>query len=861
MAPEQASGVTREIGPAADVYALGAILYECLTGRPPFKGERPIDTVLQVLQDEPVPPRRLVHSVPRDLETICLKCLQKEPRRRYASAEALADDLRRFGAGEPIQARPVRWPERAIKWVRRRPVVAGLTAALLVVILLGGSGGLWAQRDRQAQQEATARGVNLALGKAEQLREDARKVPLDDPPSAEKALRLWQQALAAVEQAEEVIAAGRTDEATRRQVAELRGELQTEEGAAEKALAQLHKDVQFRADTERAPLLAEANREGLQAHQVAADAFARAFKEYGLDVRSSTPEAVARWLRQRPEAMREPLVLALDDWALYERSEKTRGLLRQVAQLVDRGPWRQRVREAVAQGKSTQLRELVAEARGKRLPAAAYLQLARACDRCGQKALGVELLRYAHGTYPADYRINFWLGSELTFLSSRFLTRPLPPAAREEGIGYLRAALALRPQSSVVYWRLGNALKAKGDLDGAIAHLEKASQLDPKLVELHTTLGGFLRLKGDLDGAVAHFNKALELEPDNAFTHWSIGVTLERKNDLEGAVAAYQKAVALRPKAPDFHTSLGNALRLKKDLVKAIGHCRKAIELRPKDATGHYHLGLALADRSDLDKAIAAFRQAVKLEPLFGAPATFYAEAHNNLGKALLAKGDLDGAIAAFRRAAELEPDYANAHFNLGKALREKGELAPARAALWRYRELTEGKRPPYREPATGLAFPAKLGAWLRGQERTYPPGLGVSVAYYSEEGITATVYVYDLKMKGVPEGTAAPVVRNEFEQAQSGVVAAVNERGGTATRVAKGEVRLGQAAGAPKMLAAVFDIQEREGGPPLVGRVYLTGYRGQFLKARITHPKEGQPRSEKAIESLLSGLGKLLAR
>jgi hypothetical protein len=134
MAPEQARGKGEAVGPASDVYALGAILYECSTGRPPFQAPTPLDTVLQVLNEEPVPPRRLQPGVPRDLETICLKCLHKEAKNRYASAEALAEDLRRLRSGHPIRARPVGRLERVWKGVKRRPALALLLMVTFVAV-------------------------------------------------------------------------------------------------------------------------------------------------------------------------------------------------------------------------------------------------------------------------------------------------------------------------------------------------------------------------------------------------------------------------------------------------------------------------------------------------------------------------------------------------------------------------------------------------------------------------------------------------------------------------------------------------------------------------------------------------------
>jgi tetratricopeptide (TPR) repeat protein len=136
MSPEQAAGKTKEVGTAADVYALGAILFELLTRQPPFQGEALLATLEQVRTAEPTPPRRLRPEISRDLETICLKCLQKDPTRRYASATELRDDLRRFVDGEPIQARPAGVFERAWKWARRHPAWAmgsGLAALALVI--------------------------------------------------------------------------------------------------------------------------------------------------------------------------------------------------------------------------------------------------------------------------------------------------------------------------------------------------------------------------------------------------------------------------------------------------------------------------------------------------------------------------------------------------------------------------------------------------------------------------------------------------------------------------------------------------------------------------------------------------------
>ena len=149
MAPEQAAGRHDAIGPATDVYALGTLLYECLTGQVPFVSASVVETLDQIRSAEPLSPRRLQPSVPRDLETICLNCLHKEPARRYPSAQALADDLRRFLNGEPIAARPTPTWERAWKWCRRRPTRAALVAvAGLLLTTSAAAAGIWNRMER-----------------------------------------------------------------------------------------------------------------------------------------------------------------------------------------------------------------------------------------------------------------------------------------------------------------------------------------------------------------------------------------------------------------------------------------------------------------------------------------------------------------------------------------------------------------------------------------------------------------------------------------------------------------------------------------------------------------------------------------
>jgi tetratricopeptide (TPR) repeat protein/tRNA A-37 threonylcarbamoyl transferase component Bud32 len=189
LAPEQALG-RKDVGPAADIFALGAILHELLTGRPPFRGDTPMETILQAASCEVVPLRHHSPHIPRDLETICLKCLEKDPRKRYPSAWILANDLRRFLNGEAIEARPIGSVEAAWRWCVRRPMIAGLAAAIVLITLVGIT-GIFVEWRRAEAHLAYARKQRAA---ADSAREEAERERIEAEKARTEAERQKQQA-------------------------------------------------------------------------------------------------------------------------------------------------------------------------------------------------------------------------------------------------------------------------------------------------------------------------------------------------------------------------------------------------------------------------------------------------------------------------------------------------------------------------------------------------------------------------------------------------------------------------------------------------------------------------------------------
>jgi len=240
MAPEQASGKSKELGPACDVYALGAMLYECLTGRPPFRAANPLDTILQVIAEEPVPLTQLNRHVPRDLEVICLKCLQKEPDKRYDSALSLAEDLRRFQAHEPIAARPVSKGERLLKWVKRKPLVAALTATVATGLVVGItllSGLTWYAQEQAANARFAEQQAEERAGKEEEakrLAESQKQLAEDQKRLAEQETKRAEKEKSRAEEQQKLA----EERATAEEMAKSRAENEFKRAEAEKQRAQ-----------------------------------------------------------------------------------------------------------------------------------------------------------------------------------------------------------------------------------------------------------------------------------------------------------------------------------------------------------------------------------------------------------------------------------------------------------------------------------------------------------------------------------------------------------------------------------------------------------------------------------------------
>jgi tetratricopeptide (TPR) repeat protein len=675
MSPEQAAGRLDQLGPATDIYSLGATLYVLLTGHVPFEGNDAGEVLRRVQRGDYVPlalAPRLSSLAP--LAAICQKAMALRPQDRYATVLALAADIEHWLADEPVSA----WPEPVLvklgRWTRRhKPLVSGAAAALLVALLAATAGTLWYQNEqaRQAADEAR-RSTELALRReylnkevAQALDETAKKRrelhdTLQDPSQVYELLSDIDQWRGRVREAR---AAWRRARALADGSPELLDqEIGARLGDLERRLADDDKDWALAKELDDVRLEASTTVEGKFDYLRAAKKYPVVFAKAGLAVEQRELALVADRIVRSPG--RYALVAALDHWADVTRDKKLLPLLLELARRADSHPWRDRFRSLKAWDDLKELERLAKEARPDDQSPQVMLTLAWRIRVKGGDA--AEILRRALLYHSRDFWLYFELGG-----------RAKDPVER---MGCYQAALAVRPQSSTAHYSLGNVLYDKKDLEGAISHFRKAIQIDPNYAFAHTNLGNALSAKKDLEGAISHFRKAIQIDPNFAFAHYAhnnLGNALKDKKDLEGAVSHFRKAIQIDPNYAVAHNNLGVVLRDKKDLKGAISHFRKAIQIDPNFAAAHNNLGVALDAKKDLEGAISHFRKAIQIDPNL-------AEPYYNLGSALYDKKDLEGAISHTRKAIQINPNYALAHYNLGLAHHDKKDL---KGAISHYRK------------------------------------------------------------------------------------------------------------------------------------------------------------------------------
>jgi tetratricopeptide (TPR) repeat protein len=667
MSPEQALAQRGVIDHRTDVYSLGATLYELLTLQPAFDGADRQELLRQIAFEEPVRLRRLNQAIPAELETIVLKAMEKNPVDRYATAQELADDLRRWLEDQPIRARRPSWRQVAVKWARRhKPVVGAVAAVLLVVALVSGAAGLW-----WAQKWATTeRLADAALREAEQLAGQSK----------------WPEARAAAQRVDGLLE-GQGHEGLRRRLRQLQADL---------TLVGLLDHIRLKAATIV---------DGKFDYASADRDYAQLFEERGLAVEGEDAGVVAA--RIQSSVIRAQLVAALDDWAIAARKRARRAWLLEVAQRAQPGQWSDRFRDPAVWNKAASLEQLAKEAKVGQLSPQLLTALGIVLRRTGLDP--VPLWKAAQERHPADFWLNFALGNALE------------EAKPEEAIGYYRAALAVRPETTAVYNNLGNALYAKGKVEEAMKHWRQAIQLDPKLAGAHNNLGNALVAKGKVEEAMAHYRQAIALDPKYAHAHTNLGTALSAKGQVEEAMQHWRQAIQLDPKDAWAQTKLGNALKDKGKVEEAIQHYRQAIAIDPKHAQAHSNLGVALYGKGQMEEAIKHYRQAIALDPR-------YAKAHTGLGLALYAKGQVDEAIQHYRKVIALNPKYALAHTNLGVALVAKGQVGEA---IKHYRKAIQ------LDPKDATAH-TNLGAALAAKGETDELGVALQVKGERDEAIRA---------------------------------------------------------------------------------------------------------------------------
>lgn len=697
LSPEQAQG--EPLDRRSDVYSLGVMLYEVLSGQPPFQAATPAALLVRLLQEEPPPLRKRAAAVPRDLETIVMKCLEKDPARRYDSARALAEDLDRYLDGEPIQARPDGLLYRAGKRLRKhRALTTAVAAALAALLILGGLSlrAQWQARERaQLAQEFGRRVGELEAD----LRLDAFQPFHDTTPRKER---------------------------IRKEMAEIQAEMRRlgplAEGPGSYALGRAY--LALHQYEEAAEHLERAWKAGQHGPEVAA-ALGRSFGflyESALLGADRSQESARRAARSEIERIFGRPALSYLRQAVKEEDSNSLYLAALIAFYEGRyddsiQQARKAAQERVGFYEATQLEaEAYAAQADLAGDAGRFDEAFRFYDRAG------EVYRDLLARVPSD--ASLYAGEcsrRARKIDAESMHGTYTEPSVEEALGFCDRALQVDPeltealtQKARLYRRRGlqnlrQGEDPRGDLAAAVAAAEHAMALNPRNSLAYNTFAVALRLQADLLGrspaavptlerAATAARRAVELQPDRASYRSDlctiyIAIADSEKTDprpaLEKGIASCDEAVRLDPGFLPAHTNLGSAWKSLAEyqitrgidptpaVERAVASTEKAVSINPRRAPFHNNVGnayLTLAEyqmkrgtdpRPTLEKAARAYRRSIEVDPKYQFGAFNLGWAERNLALALLERGEDPGpalarAGAALETALQLNPEDAD---------------------------------------------------------------------------------------------------------------------------------------------------------------------------------------------------------